>query len=87
MSEAVRIGKKYTIVIPKKIRKKLGLREGQISEIKVEEGSLIITPQAQDMFKKLEEIIGSVTYEEAAEKKAEKWLIRERKKRRYVAGR
>jgi AbrB family looped-hinge helix DNA binding protein len=28
--EVVRIGKKFTVVIPKKIRKKLGLKEGQI---------------------------------------------------------
>jgi AbrB family looped-hinge helix DNA binding protein len=28
--EVVRIGKKFAVVIPKKIRKKLGLKEGQI---------------------------------------------------------
>lgn len=77
MSEVVRIGKRYTIVIPKKIREKLGLKEGQSTEAKVEEGRLIITPKAQDPYKRLSKLIGDVTYDERAEKKAEKWLLGE----------
>lgn len=74
MSEVVRIGKKYTIVIPKEIREKMGLREGQFSEIKIEKDKLVIIPKAFDPFEKLSELIGDVTYDQEAERKAEKWL-------------
>lgn len=78
MSEVIKIGKKYTIVIPKKMREKLGLKEGQISEIDIEEEKIVITPKALNPFERLGELIGSVTYEEKTERKAEKWLLRER---------
>lgn len=78
MSDFVRIGKKFTIVIPKRIREKLGLSEGQLSEIRVDKDRLIITPKHKDPFKRLEEIIGDIKYEKSTEKRAEKWLLKER---------
>jgi len=78
MSEFIKIGKRYTIVIPKKIREKLRLKEGQTSEIEIDKGKLVITPKVPDPFEKMDELIGSITYEDKIEKKAEKWLLRER---------
>lgn len=74
-SEIVKIGKRYTIVIPKSFREKLGIGEGQLSEMKLEEGRLVIIPKAPDPFKKLDELIGDISYDEKIEKKAEKWLL------------
>ncbi len=77
LSEIVRIGKRYTIVIPKTIRQKLGLKEGQLSEIKLEKGKIVIIPKAMDPFHRLSELIGDIEYNEETERKAEKWLLGE----------
>ncbi len=81
MSEIVKIGKRYTIVIPKAFRQKLGLKEGQLSEIRLEEGKIIIAPKVSDPFRRLSELIGDVVYNEETEKRAEKWLLGEAQSR------
>jgi len=75
MSEIVKIGKRFTIVIPKVFREKLSLKEGQLSEILLDEGKIIITPKVGDPFQRLSELIGDVAYEEETKRKAEKWLL------------
>ena len=75
MAELVRIGKRYTIVIPMEARKKLGLKEGQLSEVRLEEGRLVITPRSSDPFKELSELIGDVDYSQGVKKKMERWLF------------
>lgn len=75
MSEIVRIGRRYTIVIPKPLRERLGLREGQLSEMRLEGGRIIITPRSEDPFRRLSELIGGVVYDDDAERMAEKWLM------------
>jgi len=42
--EIVRIGKRYTIVIPKKIREALGLKEGQKLVMRVSNNAIIMEP-------------------------------------------
>jgi len=75
MSEIVKIGKRYTVVIPKVFRRKLGLKEGQLSEMRLEEGRIIMTPKVLDPFRRLSELIGDVVYNEETERRAEKWLL------------
>jgi len=71
--EIVRVGKKYTLVIPKKVRKTLGLKEGDALKIRVE-GDQMILEKLEDPFEVLEKVIG-VPYDETYdEKKAEEWL-------------
>lgn len=77
VSETVKIGKRYTIVIPKAFRQRLGLKEGSLSEIRLEEEKIIIIPRASDPFRRLSELIGDVVYDEEAEKRAERWLLSE----------
>lgn len=77
VSETVKIGKRYTIVIPKAFRQRLGLKEGVLSEVRLEEGKIIIIPKALDPFRRLSELIGDVVYDEEAEKRAERWLLGE----------
>lgn len=86
MTETVRIGKRYTVVIPREARKKLGLKEGQLSEVRLEDGRLILIPKASDPFRELSELIGDVDYSKSLEKKTEKWLLSKLSQRRRVSG-
>jgi AbrB family looped-hinge helix DNA binding protein len=85
MAELVRIGKRYTIVIPVEARKKLGLKEGQLSEVRLEDGRLVITPRSADPFQELSALIGDVEYSKTVEKNTEKWLFSKASRRRHVS--
>ncbi len=74
MSEQVAIGKRFTIVIPKLIRKKLELKEGQSLLARVEETKLVLEPLPGDPYDILERVIGEPYVERRDEKKAERWL-------------
>ncbi len=73
-SEIIRVGKKYTIVIPKDIRAKLKIKEGDLLSIKVEGDRIILEPRRVDPFKVLEKVIGEPYDERKDEKIAEEWL-------------
>ena len=62
------------MVIPKNIREKLGLKEGQIALARIEEGKIIIEPLPSDPFKVLGEVIREPYNETKEEAKAERWL-------------
>lgn len=68
------IGKRYTLVIPKRIREKLKLKEGQRVLIRVEGDYAIIEPCPKDPFSVLREIVKGSYNEEEEEKKAEEWM-------------
>jgi len=74
MSEYVTIGKRYTLVIPKKIRERLRLKEGQKVLIRVEGNRVIIETCPDEPFSVLREIVKGSYSEEEEEKKAEEWL-------------
>jgi AbrB family looped-hinge helix DNA binding protein len=74
MSEEVVIGRRYTLVVPKSIREKLGLKEGQRTLARVEEGRIIIEPLPTDPFKVLGEVIREPYDEAEEEAKAKRWL-------------
>ena len=76
ISEKALIGKRYTIVIPKTIREKIGLKEGQKVLVRAESGKIIIEPLPNNPYRILEEIIGEPYNEAKDEEKAEKWLIK-----------
>lgn len=73
-SETIRVGKKFTIVLPKDIRTKLNIREGDLLNIRVEGSKIILEPKRSDPFKVLERVIREPYNEERDEKLAEKWL-------------
>ena len=73
-SDVVRVGKKFTLVIPKKVREMLGIKEGDLLSVKVKEGKIIMEPKKSDSFQVLERIIGEPYDERRDEKKAEEWL-------------
>lgn len=77
MSEEVTIGRRYLIVIPKRVRRKLKLKEGQRALVREESGRIIVEPLPGDPYKVLAETIGDLSYsEEDYEKKAEEWMKR-----------
>jgi len=77
LSEEVTIGRRFTIVIPKAVRRKLGIREGQRALLSCEAGKIVVEPLPQDPYEALSEALGDFTYsEESHEKEAEEWLKR-----------
>lgn len=74
MSEETVVGKRHTIVVPKAIRKKVDLEEGQKILLRVEEGRIIVEPLPTDPYKVLEEVIREPYEEKTDEAKAEEWL-------------
>jgi AbrB family looped-hinge helix DNA binding protein len=75
MSETVRIGRRFTVVIPKAIRKRLRVSEGQEALIRVEEGKLVIEPLPADPYGVLQRIMLGEPYDESNdEKRTEDWL-------------
>jgi AbrB family looped-hinge helix DNA binding protein len=57
MSEQVVVGKRFTVVIPKSLRKKIELSEGQKVVMRVEEGKLVMEPLPRDSYRVLERVI------------------------------
>jgi len=75
MSEEVTIGKRFSIVIPKRVREKLKLKEGQRALMRHEGGIILIEPLPEDPYKVLSETLGDFSYsEDKHEKRAEEWL-------------
>ncbi|MEM3084911.1 MAG: AbrB/MazE/SpoVT family DNA-binding domain-containing protein [Nitrososphaerales archaeon] len=69
------MGRRYTIVIPKSIRVRLGLKEGQKVLVREHGGKIVIEPLPLDPYKTLAAVLGDFTYvEEKHEKIAEAWL-------------
>jgi len=73
-SEIIRVGKKFVIVLPKDIRTRLNIKEGDLFNIRVEKGKIILEPKRSDPFKILEKVIGEPYDEERDEKLTEEWL-------------
>ncbi len=76
MSAVVRVGKKCTIVIPKSIRKRIGIKEGTKLLLITIGKSIVIEPLPDDPFSVLEKIITYPYREEVDEKKAMEWIKR-----------
>jgi len=73
-SEKVRVGRKFTLVIPKSVREKLKIREGDILTLQVEGEKIILAIRRSEPLKVLEEVIGEPYDEDRDEKEAERWL-------------
>lgn len=69
-----RIGKHFSLIIPKDIREKIGLKEGDLVTIRKEKNLIIIIPEKVSPFKKLSNLIGDIKYDEKAEEDVEKFL-------------
>ena len=75
MSEEVTIGRRFTLVIPRAVRRLVGLREGQRALVRAEDGRIIVEGLPANPYDVLAEAVGDIGYSEARhEKKAEEWL-------------
>jgi AbrB family looped-hinge helix DNA binding protein len=74
LEENARVGKKYVVVIPSKIRREIGLKVGDVLRVRLEENRIVMEQLSNDPFKTLAEVVGKPYNEEVDEKKAEKWL-------------
>lgn len=53
MAQAVRLGKRFQFVLPKKIRQRLSLREGDVLLIEVTRKGILLVPKPQSYTKHL----------------------------------
>ncbi len=71
----VRVGKKHIVVIPAEIRKKVGLKEGDLLDVRVVgEKKITLELVTSDPFETLGKVIGEPYEEKEDEKMAEEWL-------------
>lgn len=45
MAQAIRLGKRFQLVLPKKIRQRLGLREGDVLLVEVTRKGILLVPK------------------------------------------
>ncbi len=74
MSETAVVGKRYAVVIPKAIRERLHLKEGQRVLIRVQGEEMVVEPLPKDPFEVLDRLIGESYDEKRDEKRAEEFL-------------
>ncbi|MEX0568616.1 MAG: AbrB/MazE/SpoVT family DNA-binding domain-containing protein [Candidatus Njordarchaeota archaeon] len=67
--------KNNAIILPREIMDLLGLSEGDMLEVRLENGNIVLEP-LRDPFKILEEVLGDFTYNRRARTEAEKYLFR-----------
>jgi len=73
----VKIGERYTIVIPKEIRRKLGIKKGQLMRITSDRRRIILEPISENPFEIFERNLGDFVYSRKMRKEAEKELLEE----------
>ena len=81
ISEVVRVGNRYTIVIPRRVRTALGIKKGQMLRMTLEEGKIVIEPLPDDPFKEFEEVLGDFHYSREDRRRAEEFLLKEARDR------
>ena len=70
--------RKFNVTIPKRLRKKLPLKVGQLIEMDLEGDRIILKPFSQDPYAKLDELMGKVIPKDIT-RQAEGVIIREAK--------
>jgi AbrB family looped-hinge helix DNA binding protein len=74
MSELAVVGKRFAIVIPKAVREKVNLEEGQEVWIGVRGGDIVVEPLPKDPYAVLKRVIGEPYDEKKDEPRAEELL-------------
>jgi len=75
------VGRRFTLVIPKAIRERLGLREGQRVRVKVDGERVVLDPLPADPGAVLDRLIRFTYDPKRDRKRAERWLLAEAAKR------
>ena len=74
----VKVKRKFNVTIPKKLRKGLAVKVGQLVEMKLDGDRIILKPIAEDPSRRLDEIMGKLRPEDVA-RQAEEVIVREAK--------
>ncbi len=74
MSEQTVVGKRYTIVVPKSVRKRVRIEEGQRVLVTAMGETIVIQPLPKDPYASLARIIGEPYDEKKDERRLEEWL-------------
>jgi len=78
----VEVDPRFRVTIPKAVRTKLNVTEGQRLYVVSFGDSLIMRPVPERPAVKLDEILGDLRFDREARKKAERWLFRRSRERR-----
>lgn len=78
----VKLDKRYRVTLPKQVRKRFRVVEGQKFFLVPYGEDLIMKPVPQDPSKEISKIIGDFQFSSEARKKAEKWLLKATKERK-----
>ena len=71
------IRKRFVLIIPKRIREKINLKENEPVEITLDNDKIIIQRISADPFKKLSQFGKDITFSKEERKKAEKLLMKQ----------
>ncbi|OLS18627.1 MAG: hypothetical protein HeimC3_49050 [Candidatus Heimdallarchaeota archaeon LC_3] len=71
------IRKRFVLIIPKRIREKINLKENEPVEISLDNDKIIIQRISADPFKKLSQFGKNITFSKEERKKAEKMLMKQ----------
>lgn len=69
-----RIGKKFSLTLPKDIIEKFDLKEGDLVTVKKDKNVIIIIPEKISPFQKLSKLIGDVNYNDKTEVEVENFI-------------
>jgi len=72
----VKVGEHYTIVIPKEIRRELGIKKGQLIRVISDGKRIILEPIFENPFEIFERILGDFVYSRETRKEAEEELLK-----------
>ena len=76
MSETTKVGKRYTVVVPKSVREKVRLEEGQRVWIRASDGQIVIEPLPSNPSEVFSRLIPDRYTEQKYERKTEEFLMK-----------
>ncbi len=76
----VEVDERFRLTLSKDVRESFKVAKGQKLYVITAGDTLIIKKVPQDIPKKLQKIIGKITFDRSARRKAEEWLLKETRK-------
>ncbi len=76
----VEVDERFRFTLPKEVRESFKVAKGQKLYVITAGNTLIIKKIPEDIPKRLEKIIGKVSFDRSARRKAEEWLLKEKRK-------
>ena len=70
------------IVIPKEVRRKLGIAPGSVLRLRVEEESVVLEVEREKPSERLAKLLKGFEFSRAVRKEAEEWLLRKEERAR-----